>query len=120
MSKSKGSDHIEEMLEWEKKQYTPWEYAQEGKLPPYLKAKGNQKRAAILFFIQGGIIVLIIGLTLLQDSNVIEDWPGLLFLAAIAVLCFMAAANYLRKWKATKLLKDKQKTKKIKRSKTTK
>ena len=39
MPTSKGPDHIDDMMEWEKKQYTPGEYAQEGKLPPYLKAE---------------------------------------------------------------------------------
>jgi len=60
MPTSKGPDHIDDMMEWEKKQYTPGEYAQEGKLPPYLKAEWNKKSSAILFCVQGGICVFFI------------------------------------------------------------
>lgn len=109
MPKSKGSDHIDDMLEWEKKQYTPWEYAQEGKLPPYLKAEGNKKSAAKLFYVQGGICVLFFSLIILNSSNLEDDWTELLVLAAYAILCFIIATNYLKKWKTAKLLKEKRK-----------
>lgn len=52
MSKSKDSDHIDDMLEWENKQNTPWEYAQEGKLPSALKSTGHPGLAAILFCVR--------------------------------------------------------------------
>ena len=109
MPKSKGSYHINDILEWEKKQYTPWEYAQEGKLPLFLKAKGNKKLAAILFYVQGGICVLFFFLVIFSSSNLDEAWTELLVLAAYASLCFIVAANYLKKWKTVKLLKEKRK-----------
>jgi hypothetical protein len=107
VSKPKDSDHIEDMLEWENKQYAAWEYAQEGKFPPSLKAVGNKKLAAILFFIQGGISVILIAIVILTSSKLAEIWPELLFPAAIAALCFMAAANYMKSWKAAKLQREK-------------
>ncbi len=62
MSKSKDTDYIDDMLEWQEKQYTTWEYPQMGKLPPHLAAPGNKRNAAILFFAQGvigmGLIIL--------------------------------------------------------------
>lgn len=115
MAKSKGSDHLDDMLEWENKQYTPWEYAQEGKLPPYLKAEGNKKRAAILFFIQGAACSLFLVLMVMNGSGLPEDWMELLFPALFAILGFMAAANYLKKWKAAKLIRKKTRPRKKKR-----
>lgn len=106
MSKSKGSDHTDDMLEWENKQYTPWEYAQEGKLPPALKAAGNSRLVAILFLCQGGICVLLLALMVLNSSNIAADWTELLIPAAYAVICFLVAVNYLKKWKAKKLFKE--------------
>lgn len=94
MSKFKDSDHIDDMREWENKQYTPWEYAQEGKLPPVLKAAGNLGLAAILFLCQGGICVLLLALIILNSSNLAADWTELLIPAAYAVICFLVAVNY--------------------------
>jgi hypothetical protein len=107
MSKPKGSDHIEDMLEWEKKQYTPWEYAQEGKLLPILKAEGNKKLAAVFFYVQSGICVLFIVLNILNSSDLMENWTNLLFISAYAILCSIIATNYLKKWKAARLIKRK-------------
>jgi hypothetical protein len=115
MAKPKDSDHLADMLEWQEKQYTPWEYAQEGKLPPYLKAAGNKKRAAILFFVQGAVCSLFLVLMVLNGSGLPEDWLGLLAPALLAILGFMAAANYLRQWKAEKLKKETAKPHKKKR-----
>lgn len=114
MPKSKNNEHIEDMLEWEEKQYTPWEYAQEGKLPPVLKAEGNKKLAAILYFVLGGIFVLAAAGYLLSGAwaEFADNWPTLLITPVLAVLCLMAAANYLRKWKAEKLLRKKARLKK--------
>lgn len=109
MSKSKGSDHIDDMLEWENKQYTPWQYAQEGKLPPVLKAAGNLKLVAILFLCQGGICVFVLALMILNSSNLAADWAELLIPAAYAVICFLVAVNYLKKWKAKKAHRKKRK-----------
>lgn len=106
MSKSKDSDHIDDMLEWENKQYTPWEYAQEGKLPPVLKATGNPRLVAILFLCQGCICVLLLALMILNSSNLAEDWTELLMPAAYAVICFLVAVNYLKKWKVKKLFRE--------------
>lgn len=97
MSKWKGSDHIN-------KQYTPWEYAQE--LPPVLKAAGNSRLVAILFLCQGGICVLFLTLMILNSSNPVADWTELLIPAAYAVICFLVAVNYLKKWKVKKLFKE--------------
>lgn len=106
MSKSRGPDHIDDMVEWGQKQYTPWKYAQEGKLPPYLKAEGNKKRAAILFFVQGIIGTIVVVLVLLSEGG----WLPLLIPAVISVLCFMASVNYLKQWKAIKLKKEKERS----------
>ncbi|MGE4352569.1 MAG: hypothetical protein AB7D36_00600 [Oscillospiraceae bacterium] len=99
MPKSKRSDPIDDMLKWEKKQYTPWEYAQEGKLPLPLKARGNKKWATILFLAQGLVCLLLFGLMIRNGSDLVE----LVILFAYTILCFMIAANYMKKWKAAKL-----------------
>ncbi|MDN0031873.1 hypothetical protein QVN85_03055 [Oscillibacter valericigenes] len=108
MSKSKDFDHIDDMLEWENKQYTPWEYAQEGKLPPVLKATGNPRLVAILFLCQGCICVLLLALMILNSSNLAADWTELLIPAAYAVICFLVAVNNLKKWKVKKFRENNQ------------
>lgn len=113
MSKSRSSDHIDDMVEWGQKQYTPWEYAQEGKLPPVFKAKGNKKRAAIFFFIQGIVCAIVVVLLLLKNSD--GEWQQLLIPAVYAVLCFLASANYLKQWKAVKLKKEKERARRKKK-----
>lgn len=115
MSKSHGSDHMDDMVEWGQKQYTPWEYAQEGKLPPHLKAEGNKKWAAIAFFVQGIICTLITILILLNDQSHEERWLESLIPALIAVLYFFVAANYIKQWKAAKLKTEKSRTHRKKR-----
>lgn len=32
MPESRQTDHTDDLMEWGEKQYTPWEYSQEGKL----------------------------------------------------------------------------------------
>lgn len=115
MSKSRGSDHIDDMVEWGQKQYTPWEYAQKGKLPPVIKAKGNKKRAAILFFIQGIVCTIVVVLVLINNQDSEQGWLQLLIPAVFAVLCFMAAVNYLRQWKTIELKKEKERSKRKKK-----
>lgn len=112
MSKPKNNDHIEDMLEWEEKQYTPWEYPQKGKMTPAMKAAGNKKLAAIPFLVFGGVFVLAIALSLISGIWKTGDLPTLLITAAFAVLYLMVGANYLRKWKNVKRLQNKVKNKK--------
>lgn len=111
MPKSKDPDHLDEMLEWQQKQYTPWKYAQEGKLPPHLKARGNKKLAAALFFFQGGVCLLILALTFANSDKPQENWAALLSLAIYSALCFFVASGYLRQQKAEVLQKEKRKKK---------
>jgi len=110
MPESRKTDHIDDLMEWGEKQYTPWEYAQEGKLMPFLKAAGNKKLAAILFFVQGGACLLPIISAILNSSDLMNNWTGLLFPTLYTVLCLMIATNFLKKWKAEKPPKEERKT----------
>ena len=104
MSKSKDTDHIEDMLEWQEKQYTPWEYPQMGKLPPHLAARGNKKNAAILFFVQAffGLSFFVLYLTTEMSDDTLGKWITLVLLFAYSILCLMAGFKYLRKMKIEK------------------
>ena len=104
MSKLKDTDHIEDMLEWQEKQYTPWEYPQMGKLPPHLTARGNKKNAAILFFVQAafGLGFFVLYLTTGKSDDTLGKWILLVLLFAYSILCLMAGFNYLRKMKIEK------------------
>lgn len=110
MSKSKGTDHIEDMLEWQEKQYTTWEYPQMGKLPPHLAAPGNKRNAAILFFVQAVMGMGFVALYLIKGDS--EDTLGnrmfLGILFAYSILCLMAGINYIRKQKIEKLIRKEQ------------
>ena len=110
MSKPKETDHIEDMLEWQKKQYTTWEYPQMGKQPPYLAARGNKKNAAILFFAQAVLGLGFVALSVIKGDSeyTMGNWifRGLLF--AYSVLCLMAGVNYIKKLKNEKLFRKEQ------------
>ena len=69
-----GNDPINDFIDWQNKQFTPWEYFSEGKLLPYIKADGNPKRAAILWFalsILSGFVgtVIIVGINTTYSST---------------------------------------------------
>lgn len=88
MSKSEGPGPINELKEWQEKQYTPWKYAQEGKAPPFVKAGGNQKRAAAFFFALGAVSACFAALEALNGPDRAGDWPGLAVSAVLTVLFF--------------------------------
>lgn len=110
MSKSKSTDHIEEMLEWQEKQYTPWEYSQMGKLPPHLTAPGNKRNAAILCFTQAilGTAFITLSLVFNKDEDSIGKWIFLVILVGYSILNYLAGINYLRKMKSGKLTRKAQ------------
>ena len=111
MSKSKGSEPIDDMIEWEEKQYTPWEYAQKGKLPPHLAAPGNKRNAAILWLVQA-VVCLFIALMLLlkfdANDDTVSDYISIGILAIYSTLCFVVGINYIKKWKIEKMIRAEQ------------
>lgn len=113
MSKSKNSDPIDDMIEWEETQYTPWEYSQKGKLPPHLAAPGNKRNAAILWLVQAVVCLLFAVMLLLKFDtydDTASDCISIGILAIYSILCFVAGLNYIRKWKAEKMIRAVQRT----------
>ena len=41
-----SNGYIEDFIEWQEKQFTPWHYISEGKVVPSISAEGNPKRLA--------------------------------------------------------------------------
>jgi len=126
MGKKRGTGNlIDNYVDWQKKQYTPWSYIQSGKLLPHIEATGNPKRVALLWFFQSALS-LIIGITVVVGintrysssyregySHTVEryyfefsmenSWPVILLFGGLALIGLAGGIVYWQRYKRKKM-----------------
>lgn len=115
MKKNKDEqNYVNDMIEWQEHQYTPWHYISKGKLPPESKAVGNQTLAAVSLFVCAFLfIVLLIAICygsgsvyVAYDGNLVfdfsENWQAPVILLSACLLYTLAGLGHLRANKKSK------------------
>jgi formate hydrogenlyase subunit 3/multisubunit Na+/H+ antiporter MnhD subunit len=118
MSKKK-STHLDEMLEWQEHQYDPVYYT-DGKMPPFLKARGKPLWAAIWWFFNAFLIFIsYFALTFRAiffgdeytgkffDYEISTPWNMLLITFIFSILILLCIRLGIRYWQMYKKKKSK-------------
>ena len=102
-NKKRGQDsQLNDMLEWQNKQYTPWHYYQKGKTIPGIAGEGNLKVNAIVHTI-GGIIAISGSIIALVSGFILNDYDGTIVFLLIIGMCVWEITVHWNKYNGQKV-----------------
>jgi formate hydrogenlyase subunit 3/multisubunit Na+/H+ antiporter MnhD subunit len=138
-----GNNTINDFIDWQNKQFTPWSYMTGGRLSPFVEAKGNPKRISITWFAMF-LIIVFLGVIYIVGTNTTttfhmdessgevhwsefnfdfqESWPFILSFCILSIYCLFFGIKYWQRYRRFRADRNDfhNKRRKYKKNKTSK
>lgn len=97
-------NHLDNLTEWQNNQYNPGHYVGNGKITPFVKAKGNLHLAKIFYLIMGSCVFIYASFLLYQYvfGKLSIDLFTILLSYGVSILFILVGWGYHRKEKTLK------------------
>ena len=108
------NNQLNDMIEWQDKQYTPWQYSQKGKTIPGISGEGNLKLKTIVVTIVGVLVIAgsIVGII----TGIMYSDPELSYILLFVIgICVWDIAVHWNKYNKLKVYKEMEKQKRQKK-----